>query len=1002
MSRIKFILALFCCAILPLCARAQGFTVSGTVVDKDSGEPVEFATVVIEASEQWAVADAKGRFVIKNISVAKSIMKVDCLGYVTWSREITLSKDISNFKIQLSPDNLALESAVVTAQEDGNSATTARTIDKTALEHVQLMNVSDISSLLPGGATKEPALTSEQQFNIRADKAESGNASFGTAVEVDGVRLSNNASFTNNGTSTTGGNFKGVSTNSIASSNVESVEVITGVPSVEYGDMASGVVKINTKKGKTPWNITMSTGPRNKQVSVSKGFGLGFTKNDASRGVLNASLERTRSISDPMSPYTAYDRNQLSLTWSNQLAGGVLAETPLRLSVGLAGNLGGLDNRSDPDKHTDVFLTQRDNSVRANLSANWLLSKSWITNLELNASIIYSDKLQRENSLYHSAATSTSLHSTRNGYYMSAPFVEGGENAAVLVDKGNWYNVMALDDRPLNSKVTLKANWAKNVGIVNSKVKLGVDWTTDKNYGVGEYSEELAKAPTYREWRFCDVPVMTNLAAFAEENLMFRFGGDARLNLIAGLRWDNTIIPESAYGVTSSLSPRFNAKYTFFTQKSRGKAFFRELAVRASWGVAVKQPSFSVLYPKPSYFDINVFTSTADANNVVNRAYYVMPRTINYNADLVWQRNRQSEVGIEANLGGTKVSLAAFYNKTLYAYDIIQNYERFEYIYTPTSAVQGISIPATERLFSIDPVTGVVTVTDRSGAMQPAEVAGQNRKQFVSSYFEDNDDTPVTRYGLEWVVDFPRIKPLNTTIRLDGTFYSYRSLYTDMLAYCPTTRTSSDGGLYKYVGFFYGGRSITNGKETRTVRTNLTFTTNIPQARMILSLKLESCLLSYARGLSERADGSARSYVMTDPSNVLSISDESVYVNEEGCYSVVFPDTFCSFDDPAPKPFLETFMAAKENNPALYSDLRELVLPNDQYSYYFLKDFSTPYFSANFSVTKEIGDLASISFYANNFFNNMGQVYSTKTRTWSSVTSYIPRFHYGLTVRLKF
>ncbi len=31
----------------------------------------------------------------------------------------------------------------------------------------------------------------------------------------------------------------------------------------------------------------------------------------------------------------------------------------------------------------------------------------------------------------------------------------------------------------------------------------------------------------------------------------------------------------------------------------------------------------------------------------------------------------------------------------------------------------------------------------------------------------------------------------------------------------------------------------------------------------------------------------------------------------------------------------------------------------------------------------------------------MGQVYSTKTRDYSSVSSYIPRFYYGLTLRLK-
>ena len=76
---------------------------------------------------------------------------------------------------------------------------------------------------------------------------------------------------------------------------------------------------------------------------------------------------------------------------------------PLRLSVGVTGNLGGLDNRADPDKLTDEFITHRDNSIRANLSANWLLSKSWITNVELNASVMYSDKLQRQNSIYHSA-----------------------------------------------------------------------------------------------------------------------------------------------------------------------------------------------------------------------------------------------------------------------------------------------------------------------------------------------------------------------------------------------------------------------------------------------------------------------------------------------------------------------------------------------------------------------------------------------------------------------
>ena len=56
----------------------------------------------------------------------------------------------------------------------------------------------------------------------------------------------------------------------------------------------------------------------------------------------------------------------------------------------------------------------------------------------------------------------------------------------------------------------------------------------------------------------------------------------------------------------------------------------------------------------------------------------------------------------------------------------------------------------------------------------------------------------------------------------------------------------------------------------------------------------------------------------------------------------------------------------------------------------------------NFSVTKEIGDLASISFYANNFFNNFSKIRSSRTEDYVQGSVYITNFYYGLTLRLKF
>ena len=61
------------------------------------------------------------------------------------------------------------------------------------------------------------------------------------------------------------------------------------------------------------------------------------------------------------------------------------------------------------------------------------------------------------------------------------------------------------------------------------------------------------------------------------------------------------------------------------------------------------------------------------------------------------------------------------------------------------------------------------------------------------------------------------------------------------------------------------------------------------------------------------------------------------------------------------------------------------------------------YYSANLSITKEIGDHVSVSFYANNFLNNMNTVHSSQTDLETSLfgSSYIPSYYYGLSLRLK-
>ena len=492
--------------------------------------------------------------------------------------------------------------------------------------------------------------------------------------------------------------------------------------------------------------------------------------------------------------------------------------------------------------------------------------------------------------------------------------------------------------------------------------------------------------------------MMSGLAFYAEENFLLHTGDDSQLNIIAGLRNDNTIIPGSEYGLTSSLSPRFNTKYNFFSEATHGDSFVRSLSVRAGWGVSVKQPSYSILYPVPSYRDYTAFSSSVASDGTMFQAVYVRPYYVQYNSALRWQKAHQTEIGLDMNLGGAQISIAGYYTKSIDSYSSANTFDPFTYTFTNQKDVQGLPISVDNRLYSIDKTTGFITVSDKTGAHAPVQVAGDVKTKFESMPIMVNAENPSTRIGLEWVIDFPKIKAINTTIRLDGNFYSSRSVYANMEPDYVNNATNYDGTLYRYLGWYYGGGVTNNGSESSSVRNNLSIITHIPKVGMVITLKLEASLHSYSRTLSERADGSARSYVISDKTDPLSIVENaSIYDGE--CYTVFFPEYYTTLDDPTPVPYLEKLRWAKDNDPILYADLSKLLITNTDNNYTYLKDYRTPSYNAHFSMTKEIGKMASVSLYVNNFINKPIRIYTTKTKSWA--TSY-PSTYYGLTLRLKF
>ena len=955
-KRLLFFVIIFCQMAM---LHAQQITIAGRVTDEETQKPIEFASILMKENGLWAITGADGSFHIKNIPAGKVVLTIQCLGYATRQIALDINKNIPRLRINLKQENLKLDEVTVTAKRKDNESTTSYTIDRAALDQQQLLNVSDIATLLPGGKTVNATLMSDNRMALRSGSQEKGSPSFGTAIEVDGMRLDNNA---------TAGETAGASTRTISSSNIESIEIVTGIPSVEYGDLSNGVVKVNTRKGKSPFIVEGKLNQHTQQIALNKGFDLGSRS-----GVLNASFEHARSFSNAASPHTAYQRNILSLNYMNIF---MRETTPLTLNIGLTGNIGGYNAEADPDNELDDYSKSRDNNLRAHFELNWLLNKKWITNLSLRGSLSTADRKSEDYTHTNSATTLANLHAMEEGYFIATNYDSNPNAPIILGPTGYWHVKQFNDSKPINGSLRLKADWTRRFDKMMSRLMLGAEYTGSRNNGQGSYYDDLRYAPTWREYRYDDLPALNNIALYAEEKVSIPTSKLSTLEITAGLRDDITIINGSEYGTVSSLSPRFNGRYTFW--KNRRKRVVSELVLHAGWGKSVKLPSFQVLYPSPSYYDIEVFRSPSTANNTTVSAWYTRPSKALYNPDLKWQYTNQTDIGIEMNIKGTRVSLSAFHHRTYNPYMATTEYTPFSYYYTPVSALEGLTIPTDGRTYTIDPTTGTVTVSSADGS---SAVVPNNERRFYLSNTRYINASPLDRYGLEWIIDFKQFKALNTSLRFDGNYYYYKSEDETLFAsmHNSNTKMTGTGEPYQYIGWYRGTNgtstaqtSIANGAISKTFNLNTTITTHIPKIRLIMALRIESTLYSYRKNLS----------------------------NFEGD---VYPEYYTTWDAPDTKiPFAEKFQWAKDNDATLYNDLQNLVVhPNT--AYVMNANRISAYYSANLSVTKEIGDHVSISFYANNFFNNMKTVHSSQTDLDASLfsSSYIPSYYYGLSLRLK-
>ena len=921
-------------------ASSRGYKIEGTVVEAGSENPVPGAAVRLGEDYLWSITDIDGTFSFSNVQPGEWTVEVSCLGYQTVVQHVKVGGNVNDIVIVLRESSLALDEVLVTAKRT-DDLNTSHSLGRDALNHLQITNPTDIMSLLPGGKTVNPDLTSQNAFSLREGGSSTGNAAFGTAVEVDGVRLGGNASF---------GSMGGIDTRNISVDNIESIEIMTGVPSAEYGDMNAGMVKINTRKGRTPTHISFSVNPRTYQTSVSKG--VDFQKN---KGVLNLSAEWARSVKQLISPYTSYNRAGITANYSNTFA------EVFRFEAGIAGNVGGMNSKDDPDAYTGEYQKDRDNVFRGHASLTWMLNKPWVTNLRFDASVNFNDQLSRYHEYESYASNQPAVHALSQGYYL-----------ATMLPK-TYFSDQIVDSKELDMAASLKYNWVKRWADVKSSLKAGIQWKANGNVGQGEYYEDPALAANgYRPRPYTDYPFMHNLSIYAEEHLAIPIAR-TKLEITAGLRLENVFIKNALYNDKTTLSPRFNLKW----QLADG------VSIKGGWGITEKLPSYYILYPKQEYRDILTFGfSHGDEASYV---YYTQPYTVTYNPNLRWQRNRNSEFGVDLSFGDMDLSLVGFYNVTKGPYSMQNVYE--PYSYDILQHPEGFQMPDSPQV-KVDEQTGMVYVRGSQDEYWTPMSVKVTDRTFAKSLMQNNG-ADVKRAGVELVLDFPEIRPLRTTFRLDAAYTYTKYLNEQLSAHYQNgwSHTSLPDRSYQYVGIYANGgsnASVSNGKITHNLDANLTAITHIPQVRLIITCRLEATLLRRSRNLSEY-NGQAYAFTVSQNDNTPTGGD----IYDGNSYTAVYPVSYMDLDGN-----VHPFTAAEAADPAFAN----LILKSGNV-YTFAQDGYGMYLSANLSITKEIGDNVSLSFFANNFTNSRPYVKSIATGVGAIFT---PAFYYGLTCRLKF
>jgi hypothetical protein len=896
------------------------FSIEGKVINSSDTSAAEMVAIIIKELNIWGVTDQNGLFNIKNVPQGRYILQFSSLGFEPQEIAVNVTSNIKNLTIKLKQTTLAIDEVVVVAKE-GRKMGTGSVIEQTALQHVQATDLSDVMQLLPGQITMNPDLSSPKQLSIREINSKYDQmASLGTLLIVDGAPVSNDANM--QFTSSTGtASFSttiagGTDVRQISVDNIESVEVIRGIAGVENGDMLSGAVKVNLKRGSTPFTTKVKVDPGIKQVYAGKGFLL-----PKGNGSINTDFDFTQSLDDIREKYKTFNRLNGGVGYSSNF---FKDWKPLNLNVSLRASQTIDVNSVDPDMRDYEKYESKDQSLAMTVSGKWALNTKAITSLNFNVS----------GNLQHQKGREIDLESLNGPMPQPISRIQGEFVTDYL--PSTYLSDLTVDGKPyyLNSKISGTKTFY--IGSVLNNFMIGTDWKQYGNNGMGRlYDSSRPPSPTSssdaRPRSYKDIPSMRELALYGEENISAPIG-KTRLDIQAGIRFSN-IQPSGLFNSvvsTTMLDPRVNIRYTIIDKRDNKN--LQNLVLRFGWGSFTKAPTLLHYYPDKAYNDRVSFNYYDPPNSLLVLSTKIYEDTRNY--QLKPATNKKFDGGFDFKVRKIDVSITGFYEKMVNGFSFERFYDTNIYnIYTPLS-VSGLKpyFLQGDGVYYKNPVSG-----------NPVKVDAVPDTIFISYSFPGNNDQAIKK-GVEFTIDFGTVKALRTSFILDGAYLNIRKNTANK--YMTQNSLSYLGKPYPLVGVYPGG----DGTVNKRLNTNLRSITHIKELRMVFTVTTQVIWMEKTWNIYDDQDGNPLMYTKSPVNDIYTDVDQIKYVDPIGYYDLRLAYHVYDPSIAIKKPYSDLIKS--------YTDPR-----------YFVERSYPPTFQINLRLTKEISDKIEFSFYANNLTN---------------------------------